>query len=53
MPFRYTPYNMDRPIVPILLEDQHAGAFRIIRVIIYNDGFNGSVHDIPREEIVR
>ncbi len=53
MPFRYSPHNMYRPSPPILLEDQHAGAFRIVRIILYNNGFSNSLNNIPNVEIIR
>lgn len=48
-----TPYDMYSLVLSVLLKHKHTWAFRVIRVIFYNDSVSGSLHHLTRQNSVR
>ena len=52
MPQRDAPDYMNRLAISILFQDQHAGPFRIIRIVFDNDGCGQTVDDVANKDLV-
>ena len=53
MPFRYSPYNMYRLLLSILLERQYTGTFWIVWIILYKNCLRSTLNNLPSKEIIR